>query len=210
MLSTFFYYLSHLDIALISMFKTFGLWTYFLLFIVIFFESGIIFTPFLPGESLLFTLGTLAARDSISLGWTFFWLSSAAILGGFFNYLVGKYTGHKILNSNYGKIKKYLKQTHTFFDHHGGKTILLARLVPIIRTYAPFVAGLGEMDFYKFSFFNISGGLLWIGFFLIISYFFGNLTIVKDHFSIVILAIIFISILPAGIEFWKNNRGSAK
>ncbi len=123
-----------------------------------------------------------------------------------FNYLIGKYTGKKILQFPRNSLKKYLKQTHHFFELHGGKTILLARLVPIIRTYAPFVAGLGEMNFYKFSFFNILGAILWIGIFLELSYSFGHLAVVKNHFSIVILAIILISILPAGVEFWKNKN----
>jgi len=199
----------HLDKHLDFIIKTFGAWTYLLLFGIIFAETGLVVTPFLPGDSLLFVVGAFAAVGSFNLLWVFMVLFLAAVIGDTVNYAVGKLIGKKLIEkTNHRLIKKeYIEKTHKFYEKYGGKTIILARFVPIIRTFAPFVAGIGAMSYFKFVIYNIAGALLWVGIFVFGGYFFGNFPVVKENFSIVILIIIFVSVLPVAIEFWKHHRG---
>jgi len=203
----------HLDQHLDGLVAQFGPWLYVILFLIVFCETGLVITPFLPGDSLLFAVGALTARE----GGLNFWivlvvLSVAAVLGDTVNYWIGYFLGEKIQKKFPRLIKpEYLKRTHNFYERYGGKTIIIARFVPIVRTFAPFVAGVGKMTYGRFMMFNVTGGLLWIGLLLPAGYFFGNLEIVRKNFSLVVLAIIFLSILPAIIEFWRErNRLAAE
>lgn len=203
-----FSFILHLDKHLGTLIQYFGQWSYLLLFIVIFAETGLVVTPFLPGDSLLFVVGTFIARGSFELFPMFAVLASAAIIGDTVNYAIGKYFGHRILKSGGGRFfnKEHVEETHRFFEKHGGKTIILARFVPIIRTFAPFVAGIGEMNYLKFIAYNISGGLLWISIFLFGGYFFGNIPAVKNNFTIVILGVMLVSALPIILGFIKVHQ----
>jgi membrane-associated protein len=198
----------HLDKHLSVILESAGLWSYLLFFVVIFAETGLVITPFLPGDSLVFTLGTLAATGSLNIVWVFVILSAAAILGDSANYAVGKYFGSIILKKQGAWFlkKEHIERTHRFYEKYGSKTIVLARFVPIVRTFAPFVAGVGRMSYPHFLTYNVAGGLLWITLFAFGGYFFGNIPVVKNNFGIVIIAIIIISILPAVIEVWKERR----
>jgi membrane-associated protein len=188
----------HLDKHLDTVIGDYGTWTYPILFVIIFAETGFVFTPFLPGDSLLFASGALAARGSLNIALVFVLLGGAAILGDTANYWIGKYLGDYILKRHSRWIKKeHLNQTHAFFEKYGGKTIIIARFVPIVRTFAPFVAGLGAMTYSRFLAYNVIGGVGWVLVCLGAGYFFGNLQVVKDHFSLVIMAIVLISIMPA-------------
>jgi membrane-associated protein len=188
----------HLDKHLETVIGDYGAWTYPILFVIIFAETGFVFTPFLPGDSLLFAAGALSALHLLNIGLVFLLLAGAAILGDTVNYWIGKYLGDYILKRHSRWIKKeHLDQTHAFFEKYGGKTIIIARFVPIVRTFAPFVAGLGAMTYSKFLAYNVIGGTGWVLLCLGAGYFFGNLQVVKDHFSLVIMAIILISIMPA-------------
>lgn len=198
----------HLDRHLDEMVAQFGPWLYVILFLIIFCETGLVVTPILPGDSLLFAVGALAARpEGLNFGILFVSLLVAAILGDSVNYWVGKYFGMK-LPQRFPRIIKqeYLDKTHDFYERYGGKTIIIARFVPIVRTFAPFVAGVGKMTYGKFMTYNVGGGILWIGLLLPAGYFFGNLEIVRKNFSVVVLLIIFVSILPAVFEFIKERR----
>jgi len=200
----------HLDKHLGLILESVGLWSYLLFFAVIFAETGLVVTPFLPGDSLVFTLGALAAvKDSpLHIGWVFVVLSAAAIVGDSANYAVGKYFGSIILKKQGAWFlkKEHIERTHRFYEKYGSKTIVLARFVPIVRTFAPFVAGVGRMSYPHFLTYNVVGGLLWITLFAFGGYFFGNTPIVQKNFGFVIIAIIIISILPAVIEIWKEKR----
>jgi membrane-associated protein len=200
----------HLDKHLGLILESAGLWSYLLFFAVIFAETGLVVTPFLPGDSLVFTLGALAAvQDSpLHIGWVFVVLSAAAILGDSANYAVGKYFGSMILKKQGAWFlkKEHIERTHRFYEKYGSKTIVLARFVPIVRTFAPFVAGVGRMSYPHFLTYNVIGGLLWITLFAFGGYFFGNTPMVQKNFGFVIIAIIIISILPAVIEIWKEKR----
>jgi membrane-associated protein len=200
----------HLDKHLGLILESAGLWSYLLFFVVIFAETGLVVTPFLPGDSLVFTLGTLAAVEGspLHVAWVFVILSMAAILGDSANYAIGKYFGSIILKKQGAWFlkKEHIDRTHRFYEKYGSKTIVLARFVPIVRTFAPFVAGVGRMSYTRFLTYNMAGGLLWITLFVFGGYFFGNIPVVKKNFGIVILAIIIISILPAVIEVWKERR----
>jgi membrane-associated protein len=200
----------HLDRHLNDAMQAHGTgWTYVLLFTIIFSETGFVVTPFLPGDSLLFAAGALAATpDSpLRVGWLFVLLGGAAIFGNTVNYSVGRLFGDKLAVKFPRIIKpKYLEKTHAFYEKYGGETIIITRFVPIVRTFAPFVAGVGHMTYLKFSSYNIIGGLLWVGLLLFGGYWFGRLDFVKQHFGIVELAIIFISILPMVIEFLRARR----
>lgn len=198
----------HLDKHLGLILESAGLWSYLLFFVVIFAETGLVVTPFLPGDSLVFTLGTLAATGSLNIVWVFVILSVAAILGDSANYAIGKYFGSIILKKQGAWFlkKEHIDRTHRFYEKYGSKTIVLARFVPIVRTFAPFVAGVGRMSYPHFLTYNVAGGLLWITLFVFGGYFFGNIPVVKNNFGIVIIAIIIISILPAVIEVWKERR----
>jgi membrane-associated protein len=198
----------HLDTHLVAITNEYGMLTYLLLFVIVFCETGLVVTPFLPGDSLVFATGALAAAGSLNLLTLFIVLSLAAILGDTVNYQIGHLLRDKIENrENIRFIKKeHLDRTHTFFEKYGVKTIVIARFVPIIRTFAPFVAGVGIMPYSKFISFNVIGGVAWISIFLVVGYFFGNLPVVKNNFSLVILGIIFVSLLPAVISYIQGKR----
>ncbi len=198
----------HLDKHLDGLVAQFGPWLYVILFLIIFCETGLVITPFLPGDSLLFAVGALAARpDGLNFWIVFVSLIIAAILGDSLNYWIGYFAGDKF-QKRFPRLiqQKHVQRTHDFYERYGGKTIIIARFVPIIRTLAPFVAGVGKMQYSRFMLFNVTGGILWIGLLLPAGYFFGNLEIVRKNFSLVVLAIIFLSILPAVIEFWRERR----
>jgi membrane-associated protein len=196
----------HLDEHLSQVIQTYGMWTYLLLFLIIFMETGLVVTPFLPGDSLLFAAGAFAGLGDLNLALLFVLLSVAAILGDTVNYWIGHFIGPRAFSGEIRFLKKeYMDRTHEFYERHGGKTIILARFVPIVRTFAPFVAGVGAMSYGKFITYNVVGGLLWVALFTFGGFFFGNLPFVQDNFTIVVLAIIFISVLPAVIEFFKER-----
>jgi membrane-associated protein len=204
-------FILHLDVHLNEIIKNFGLWTYLILFVIIFLETGVVITPFLPGDSLLFAAGSFAALGSLNVFVLAITLTLAAIIGDSLNYLIGHYIGPRAFSGNIRFLKKeYLDRTHEFYERHGGKTIILARFIPIIRTFAPFVAGIGAMDYPHFFFYNVVGAVLWVFLFTFGGYFFGNLPIVKDNFTIVILMIIVISVLPGVFEFAREKLRSRK
>ena len=203
----------HLDKYLDLIILRFGIWTYVILFLVIFMETGFVVTPFLPGDSLIFAAGAFAARPESPLSpiLSFALLSLAAIAGDTINYWIGHYIGPRAFSGNVRFLKKeYLDRTHAFYEKHGGKTIILARFIPIIRTFAPFVAGIGAMTYGKFITYNIVGGITWVALFTFGGYFFGNLPLVEQNFTLVILAIIFISVLPAIVEFLRERMRVAR
>lgn len=198
----------HLDKHLNVVIQGYGVWTYLILFIIVFCETGLVVTPLLPGDSLLFAAGSFAALGSLDVRWLFLLLCVAAILGDTLNYYIGWFMGPKVFHKTNSRIfkKEYLDKTHKFYEKYGGKTIILARFVPIVRTFAPFVAGVGTMSYSRFAAFNITGGITWVGIFIFAGFYFGGLPIVKHNFSIVILVIIFISILPGLIEYIRHKR----
>ena len=201
----------HLDEHLNSVIQTYGTWTYLLLFLIIFMETGLVVTPFLPGDSLIFAAGTFAGLGSLNVGLLFLLLAVAAVLGDTVNYWIGHYIGPRAFSGEIRFLKKeYMDRTHEFYERHGGKTIILARFVPIIRTFAPFVAGIGAMSYGHFITYNVVGGVLWVALFTFGGYFFGNLKFVQENFSIVVLTIIFISVLPAVFEYFKERARGAK
>lgn len=195
----------HLDVHLSAIITQYGVWTYGLLFVVIFVETGLVVTPFLPGDSLLFAAGTFAALGSLNVLLLFVLLALAAVLGDTANYWIGHYLGHRAYNIKWIK-REYLERTQHFFDKYGKKTIFLARFVPIVRTFAPFVAGIGEMSYPSFISYNIFGGIAWVALFTFAGYFFGNIPFIREHFSLVVLAIVLISIVPMIVEAVKAQR----
>jgi membrane-associated protein len=195
----------HLDEYMANIINQYGTWTYVILFLVIFMETGFVVTPFLPGDSLLFAAGTFAALGDLNVVWLIVLLMVAAIGGDTVNYWIGHYMGDRAYNVRWIK-KEYLDRTHAFFEKHGGKTIFLARFVPIVRSFAPFVAGMGRMSYSYFFSYNVFGGIVWVLLFTLLGYFFGNLDFVKRNFELVIFAIIFISVIPAVWEAWKARR----
>ena len=198
----------HLDKYLAEIIPQYGTLTYLLHFGIIFVESGLVVTPFIPGDSLLFAAGARAAIDgTLNIVYLLLLLSAAAILGDTVNYWIGHYIGPRAFSGTVPFLKKeYLDRTHAFYEKHGGKTIILARFVPIVRTFAPFVAGVGAMTYSHFISYNFIGGILWVLLFTLFGYFFGNLPFVQDNFSIVVIAIILISVMPAVYEFIKSRR----
>jgi membrane-associated protein len=204
-------YIIHLDKHLAVIIQSYGVWTYLLLFLIIFMETGLVVTPFLPGDSLLFAAGTFAGLGVLNIWVLFITLSLAAILGDTVNYWIGHYIGPRAFSGNVRFLKKeYLDRTHEFYERHGGKTIILARFIPIIRTFAPFVAGIGEMSYGHFISYNIIGGIAWVALFTFGGYFFGNLPFVQNNFSFVVVAIIIISVMPGVYEFLKERSRSAR
>lgn len=197
-------FILHLDNYLGSIIKSYGIIAYLILFLIIFIETGLVIMPFLPGDSLLFVAGAFAARRFLDIYLLFFLLSAAAIIGDSINYWIGGYSGNKLEKSRFVK-KEYLDRTKEFYNKHGGKTIVLARFIPIIRTFAPFVAGIGKMDYVKFLGFNVFGGMIWVGVFLFGGYFFGQINFIEENLSLVIISIIFISLLPVAFEFIKHK-----
>jgi len=204
----------HIDVHLSQLVAQYGIWVYGILFLIVFCETGLVVTPFLPGDSLLFTAGALSAlpTNSISVHIIVVLLAIAAILGDAANYTIGRFFGEKLFSNPNSKIFKqsYLLKTKDFYAKHGGKTIIIARFMPIIRTFAPFVAGMGEMSYKRFGIFNITGGILWVTIFCYAGYFFGNLEIVQKNLKLIIIAIIILSILPAVFEILRNKINSRK
>jgi len=198
----------HLDEYLDTIISQYGAWTYGILFLVIFVETGLVIMPFLPGDSLLFAAGTFAALGSLNVWFLAGLLMVAAILGDTVNYSIGHYLGDRAYNIKWIK-KEYLDKTHAFFEKHGGKAIFLARFVPIVRTFAPFVAGIGKMTYGYFITYNFIGGITWVALFTFAGYFFGNIPFVRHNFEYVIIVIILISVLPMVFEWWKA-RNEAK
>lgn len=199
----------HVDRHIPELIEQFGPWIYGLMFAVVFCETGLVVTPFLPGDSLLFALGTFAAvENGLSLTWLLVLLSIAAILGDSVNYAIGSRLAGRILRGDHVPLinRKHIETTHEFFERYGAKAIILARFAPIVRTFAPFVAGMGRMTYRKFMAYNVIGGLTWVWLFLFLGYFFGNLPFVRKNFTYVILAIVFLSLLPPAIEFWREQR----
>jgi len=205
-------FILHIDVKLAEIVTNYQTWTYLILFIIIFCETGLIVTPFLPGDSLLFAAGTIAATNpSLNIYTLVMLLLVAAFLGDNTNYFVGKFLGHKVYEKNYKLIKReYLDKTHGFYEKHGGKTLIIARFMPIIRTFAPFVAGVGEMTYKKFISFSIIGNISWVLSFSFAGYFFGNLEFVKNNFTLVVFAIIGISLLPTVIAVAKQILANRK
>ncbi len=196
----------HLDKHLPGLISNFGIWIYVIVFLVIFCETGLVVTPVLPGDSLLFALGALAALGALHIEALLILLCVAAIAGDSVNYAIGHYLGPKVFHYDESRFfkKKYLIKTHEFYEKHGGKTIIIARFMPFIRTFAPFVAGIGAMSYPKFILYNITGGIAWVGIFLLGGYYFGNIPTVKSNFTLVIVAIIIISVLPGFIAYFRS------
>ncbi len=197
----------HLDIHLGAIIKDYGMWTHMLLFLIIFCETGLVVTPFLPGDSLLFAAGTFAALGSLNVGWLAITLPIAAVVGDNTNYWIGRTLGPKVFSSGSSRWfnREYLDRTHRFYGKYGPKTIIFARFVPIIRTFSPFVAGIGSMSYGRFVAYDVAGGIAWILIFTLGGYFFGNIPMVRRNFTMVILAIIIISVLPAVIEATRQR-----
>ncbi|MEN6497397.1 MAG: DedA family protein [Thermoguttaceae bacterium] len=199
----------HLDKYLDAIIRDYGTWTYLILFVVVFCETGLVITPFLPGDSLLFAAGTFAARGSFDVALLLLLLTVAAILGDTVNYWLGNYIGPRAFSGDIRFLKKeYLDRTHRFYERHGGKTIILARFVPIIRTFAPFVAGIGAMSYGRFIAYNVIGGIAWVVLFTCGGYYFGLQPVVQKNFTLVVLAIIVISVLPIVVEFLRSRYGA--
>jgi membrane-associated protein len=197
----------HLDKHLAEIIANYGVWTNLILFLIVFAETGLVDTPFLPGDSMLFAAGTFAALGSLDPVLLILLLSAAAILGVTVNYWVGAYIGPRAFSGEVRWLRKeYLDRTHAFYEKHGGKTIILARFIPIIRTFAPFVAGVGTMTYSRFLLYNVVGGVVWVTLFVLAGYYFGNLPAVRQNFSYVILAIIMLSVMPIVVEFMKSRR----
>ena len=205
----------HLDKHLAEVIHSYGNWTYAILFTIVFLETGLVVTPILPGDSLLFAAGSFAALGALEPWTLFLLLTVAAILGDTLNYAIGHYLGPKVFHFPRSRFfnPDHLKKTHEFYEKYGGKTIIIARFVPIVRTFAPFVAGIGSMSYARFLSYNVFGGVLWVGLCIGAGYFFGNLPFVKKNFSVVIIGIVFVSVLPAVFEFLRHraesNRESA-
>jgi len=198
--------LLHLDKYLNTVIQNYGAWTNLILFIIIFCETGLVVTPFLPGDSLLFAAGTFAAVGSLGVKWLLILLATAAVVGDTVNYSIGHFVGPKVFYKENVRFlnKRYLERAHEFYERHGGKAIILARFIPIVRTFVPFVAGIGQMNYLRFISYNVIGGIAWVVILVSAGYFFGNIPIVKQNFTLVIYVIIFISILPGIIEFVRH------
>jgi len=199
----------HLDLHLLALVSTYGLWVYAILFIVIFCETGLVVTPILPGDSLLFAAGTLAASatQALNIHLLFCLLVSASILGNAANYSIGRFLGPRVFHLPRSRLlnPRSLEKARQFYENHGGKAIIIARFLPIIRTFAPFVAGIGAMNYQRFLFYNLCGALLWVGSLLYTAYFFGNLPFIKAHFSTVLLAIVVLSLLPPLLTYLRQK-----
>ena len=196
----------HIDKYLQIIIQNYGLLTYLILFLIIFAETGFVITPFLPGDSMIFVAATLAAGGAINIVLLFFILASAAILGDTVNYWLGHHFREKIFKSSRFFRKDYLDKTKEFYKKHGGKTIILARFVPIVRTFAPFVAGIGSMEYVKFLAFNVVGAIIWVALFTFGGYYFGMMPFIKQNLTIVIFIIVFLSLVPSYIEFLKSRK----
>lgn len=199
--------LLHVDVRLQEIVGEYGTWTYAILFAIVFAETGLVVTPFLPGDSLLFAAGAIAAGGSLHPGLLLVLLAAAAILGDSVNYRIGVLVGTRVFSDDARVLKtEYLRRTERFYEKYGGKTIVIARFVPIVRTYAPFVAGASRMDYRRFLTYNVLGGLLWISLFVIGGFFFGRMPIVEENFGLVVVAIILLSVAPVAVEFVRARR----
>lgn len=198
----------HLDKYLTTIIQSYGTWTYLILFSIIFCETGLVVLPFLPGDSLIFAAGALAALGALDIKWLIILMCIAAVAGDTVNYWIGYWVGPKIFQKENVKLlnKKHLMEAHAFYEKYGGITIILARFMPFVRTFAPFVAGIGTMSYWRFMSYNVVGGILWINIFGWLGYYFGNMPYIKKNFSLVILAIVIISVMPAVIEYFKRKR----
>ncbi|MBI2076478.1 MAG: DedA family protein [Candidatus Aenigmarchaeota archaeon] len=197
----------HLDQYLGSVLKEYGIWVYLILFLIIFLETGLVVAPFLPGDSLIFLAGAFSAIGSLNIALLFILLTVAAISGDTLNYYIGRHFGRKALQGKIPYVKKdHVDKAYDFYKRHGGKTIVIARFLPLIRTFAPFVAGIARMKYRNFAFYNVSGGVLWVLSFLSLGYYLGNIPFIKDNIEIVIVAIILASILPAAAGFLKARK----
>lgn len=207
-------FILHIDVHLAQIFENYGMWVYAILFLILFCETGLVVTPFLPGDSLLFVAGALTALpgNDINVHLMVVLLITAAILGDAVNYTIGRLFGERLFKNPHSKIfrKSYLDKTHAFYERHGGKTIILARFVPIVRTFAPFVAGMGHMSYRHFAAYNVIGAVVWVVLFTYAGYIFGDLKIVQDNLKLLIVAIIIISVMPGVIEVWRHRRAAAK
>jgi len=207
-------FILHIDVHLAELVAQYGAWVYGILFLILFCETGLVVTPFLPGDSLLFVAGALAAlpTNDLNVHLMVFLMAIAAIVGDAVNYTIGRVFGERLFSNPNSKIfrRSYLDKTHKFYEKHGGKTIILARFVPIVRTFAPFVAGMGHMSYRHFAAYNVIGALVWVLLFTYAGYLFGNVPIVQNNLKLLIVAIIVLSILPGVIEIWRHKRAAAK
>lgn len=198
----------HLDVYLASLVGQYGPWVYAILFAIIFAETGFVVTPFLPGDSLLFVAGALAAVGGMDIGVLVLTLSLAAVLGNSTNYAVGRYLGPRVFQWPDSRFfnRRALEKTHAFYERHGGKTIVMSRFLPLFRTFAPFVAGIGAMDWWRFTMFNVAGGVAWAASLSLVGYWFGNMPFIKNNLTAVIVAIVVVSLIPAAIGWWKQRH----
>ena len=202
----------HIDRHLGEIIRNYGAISYVILFLIVFCETGLVVVPFLPGDSLLFAAGSFAAIGAFNVVWLLVIISAAAILGDTINYWIGPAASRRVFYSENVRFlnRKHLERTHEFYERHGGKTIILARFIPIIRTFAPFVAGMGRMTYWHFIAYNLIGGIIWPVVFILAGYFFGNLPVVKENFSLVLLIIILLSVMPLVIEFFRFQMGKKR
>ena len=209
MLASLIDFVLHIDQHLIELAQTYGLWIYAILFLIVFCETGLVVTPFLPGDSLLFAAGAVAALGGMNVHIAAALLLAAAVIGDAANFAIGKYFGEKLFAKPDSRVfkREYLDKTHAFYEKYGGKTIILARFGPIVRTFAPFVAGMGDMHYGRFIRYNIIGALMWVGLLTYAGYFFGELPVVKNNFGLVVIGIIVVSVLPMVVEIAKAKWG---
>ncbi|HEP1042713.1 TPA: DedA family protein [Serratia marcescens] len=207
-------FILHIDVHLAELVAQYGMWVYAILFLILFCETGLVVTPFLPGDSLLFVAGALAAlpTNDLNVHTMVALMVVAAILGDAVNYIIGRLFGEKLFSNPNSKIfrRSYLDKTHQFYEKHGGKTIILARFVPIVRTFAPFVAGMGHMSYRHFAAYNVIGALVWVLLFTYAGYLFGDLPVVQENLKLLIVGIIIVSILPGVIEIWRHKRAAVR
>lgn len=204
-------FILHLDTHLLELVQQYGIWIYGILFLIIFSETGLVFAPFLPGDTLLFVTGALCGMGSLELHILMPVLMLAAFCGDNTNYWIGRLLGLRLVERFEGRLIKHehLEKTHAFYEHHGGKTVILARFVPIVRTFAPFVAGIGLMRYRHFVAFSAIGSVAWISSVTLAGYFFGNIPIIKDNLTVMVLVIVFVSFIPAMLEYWRQRRKNA-
>ena len=207
-------FILHIDAHLAELVAEYGIWVYAILFLILFCETGLIVTPFLPGDSLLFVAGAIAAlpTNDLNVHLMVAVMIMAAIIGDAVNYTIGRLFGERLFSNPNSKIfrRSYLDKTHAFYERHGGKTIILARFVPIVRTFAPFVAGMGHMSYRRFAFYNVTGAFIWVLLFTYAGYLFGNLPIIQENLKLLIVGIIVLSIMPGVIEVIRHKRAAAK
>jgi membrane-associated protein len=204
LITTLIDFIIHIDEHLAVIISDYGTWTYAILFLIVFAETGFVVTPFLPGDSLIFAAATFAAKGVLNPWILFFVMATAGIIGDGVNYAIGHYIGPRVFTEDMRFLKReYLDRAHVFFEKHGGKAIFLARFVPIIRTFVPFVAGAGAMNYSRFVVFNVVGAIVWVGTFDILGYYFGTIPAVEENFSLVIIGIIIVSVIPAVVEYFK-------